>query len=65
MRAAEARAATRRGSSITIFLPCSQGSSSSASGMTVVLPEPGGAASTARPSIANARRKAGNAASAG
>ena len=47
MRSALARAAIRRGSSMMIFLPCSHGASSSASGTRVVLPAPGGATSTA------------------
>ena len=47
MRSALARAAIRRGSSMMIFLPFSQGASSSASGTRVVLPAPGGATSTA------------------
>ena len=47
MRAAAARAASRRGSSTMIFLPAAHGSSSSASGTRVVLPAPGGATSTA------------------
>ena len=47
MRAAAARAASRRGSSTRIFLSFAQGSSSSTSGTRVVLPAPGGATSTA------------------
>ena len=43
MRRAAARAASRRGSSMTIFALDSHGSSSSASGTRVVLPAPGGA----------------------
>ena len=46
MYAAQLLAARRRGSSMTIFLPASQGSSSRAGGMHVVLPLPGGAVST-------------------
>ena len=46
---AAARAASRRGSSITMRRPASHGSSSSASGTRVVLPAPGGACSTAAP----------------
>ncbi len=48
MKFAAARAATRRGSSITILRPASHGSSSSAGGTCVVLPAPGGASSTRR-----------------
>ena len=48
MNSAAARAATRRGSSITIRRPCSHGASSSAGGTCVVLPAPGGASSTSR-----------------
>ena len=47
MRAAAARAASRRGSSTRIFLSFAHGSSSSTSGTRVVLPAPGGATSTA------------------
>lgn len=43
MRRAAIRAASRRGSSITMERPASQGSSSSAGGTRVVLPAPGGA----------------------
>src|SRR5690606_27740427 len=42
MRWAMLLAARRRGSSMTIFLPCSQGSSSRARGRTVLFPAPGG-----------------------
>ena len=55
MNCAAARAATRRGSSITIFLPRSQSASSSASGTWVVLPAPGGASSTSRVAEASVR----------
>ena len=47
MRWAAARAASRRGSSITIRSPASHGSSRRRSGTIVVLPAPGGACSTA------------------
>ena len=43
MRSAMVRAAKRRGSSIIIFCPVSQVSSSKASGNKVLLPAPGGA----------------------
>ena len=49
MRWATARAAMRRGSSMTSRLPAAQFSPSSASGTTVLLPAPGGAWSTAAP----------------
>ena len=50
MRPATARAAIRRGSSIKIFCPRSQGLSRKKSGTMVLLPAPGGASSsTARP----------------
>jgi len=48
MNTAALRAATRRGSNITIFLPSNQSASTSASGTWVVLPAPGGASSTRR-----------------
>ena len=48
IRRAAARVARRRGSSTTMRPSPSQGSSSRASGTTVVLPAPGGAAMTAR-----------------
>ena len=47
MRSATARVASRRGSSITMRLPRTHGSSSNASGTTVLLPAPGGATTTA------------------
>ena len=47
MRWAAARAASRRGSSMMTFRAPSQGASSKASGVTVVLPAPGGATRTA------------------
>ena len=46
MKMALREAASRRGSSITIFLPWSHGSSNNAGGTTVVLPLPGGAVNT-------------------
>ena len=61
MRAAAARAASRRGSSTMILPLAANGSSSSASGTRVVLPAPGGATSTARvpaPSAAASRGRA-------
>ena len=48
MRAATARAAMRRGSSIRIFLPRATRLSSRASGTMVLLPAPGGACSSTR-----------------
>src|SRR5688572_25347073 len=47
MRSATARVASRRGSSMTMRWPRAHGSSSSASGTTVLLPAPGGATTTA------------------
>src|SRR5690349_1677979 len=47
MRAAAARAASRRGSRTRIFLSFAHGSSSRTSGTRVVLPAPGGATRTA------------------
>src|SRR5215207_7690535 len=61
MRRAAARVARRRGSSITIRRLPSHGSSSSASGTTVVLPAPGAAWRTARPTSANAARSSSRA----
>ncbi len=58
MRAAAARAASRRGSSTRIFLSFAHGSSSSTSGTRVVLPAPGGATSTAALFARAARRSA-------
>ena len=49
-----ARAATRRGSSITIFCRLSQGSSSSCNGSQVVLPEPVSAVRTTAGEAASA-----------
>ncbi len=54
MRVATARAASRRGSSITIRPPAAHGSPRSASGTTVLLPAPGGASSTAAPGARSA-----------
>ena len=60
MNCAAARAAIRRGSSITIFCPASHGASSSASGTWVVLPAPGGASSTSRGCAASDARICGS-----
>lgn len=65
MRCAAARAARRRGSSITILRPPSHGSSSSARGTTVVFPAPGGACSTAAVPARSASRTPGSTASIG
>jgi len=65
MRAADARAANRLGSSIRILLFLSHGWSISQSGAIVVLPEPGGAESTARPADSNAEDSAGSTSSTG
>ena len=65
MRAAAARAASRRGSSTRIFLSFAQGSSISTSGTRVVLPAPGGATSTAALLAASAAVSRGSAASMG
>ena len=65
MRRAAARAASRRGSCITIFRPPSHGASSSASGTRVVLPAPGGATSTAAVRSASAAFRRGRASSTG
>ncbi len=65
MRWAAARAASRRGSSITIFRPPSHGSSSSASGTTVVFPAPGAAWRTADVPVRSAPASAGSTASIG
>ena len=59
MRRAAARAASRRGSSITMRCDASQVSSSRASGTRVVLPAPGGACSTTLVRSASAARSAG------
>jgi hypothetical protein len=56
IRTATARAASRRGSSITMRRPASHGASSRASGTTVLLPAPGGASSTAAGRRASAAR---------
>ena len=63
MRAAAARAASRRGSSTRIFLPAAQGSAASTSGTRVVLPAPGGATRTAALPARNAPVSSGSAAS--
>src|SRR5690606_27796026 len=60
MKPAALRAATRRGSSITIRRPSSHGASSSASGTAVVLPAPGGASSTRRGCAARLRPISGS-----
>ena len=65
MRRAAARAASRRGSCMTILRPASHGASSSASGTRVVLPAPGGATSTAALPPANACLSRGRASSTG
>ncbi len=57
-RAAAARAATRRGSSMTMR-PDTSPSLASQSGTRVVLPAPGGACSTARPAERRAAERAG------
>ena len=54
-----------RGSSITILLPASHASSSSAGGTCVVLPAPGGASSTSRGCIASEARIRGSSSSIG
>ena len=60
MRWAAARAASRRGSSMSSFLSASHGASSKASGTRVVFPAPGAAVSSAfRPSVI-VRRRVGN-----
>ncbi len=63
MRSATARAARRRGSSSRILRPCAHGSSSRASGTTVLLPAPGGATSTALACWRRLSSSCGNAAS--
>ena len=65
IRAAAARAASRRGSSTRIFRPATQGSFKSASGTRVVLPAPGGATSTAERPETSASRRRGNVSSTG
>ena len=65
MRAAAARAASRRGSNTRIFLSFAHGSSSSTRGTRVVLPAPGGATSTAASLPESAAVRAGSAASIG
>ena len=58
-RRAEARAAIRRGSSITTSRPSSQWASKSASGTRVVLPAPGGALEHGRRRLAEGRDEVG------
>src|ERR1041384_917481 len=65
MRAATARVASRRGSSISSLPPRNHGSSSSAIGTTVLLPAPGGASTTALRWRSNAERSAGKTSSMG
>src|SRR5262249_20685509 len=65
MRAAAARAASRRGSSTRSFFPCAQGSAASTSGTRVVLPAPGGATRTAAPPARKALVSSGSAGSMG
>ena len=65
MNPAAARAATRRGSSITIFRPPSQSSPSSATGTRVVLPAPGGASTSNRGCTASDARIPGMSSSIG
>ena len=61
MRPATARAAMRRGSSIRIFCPSSQGLPSRKSGTRVLLPAPGGASSSTLRRSAKAFARAGSA----
>ena len=65
MRAAAARAASRRGSNMMILLPLAHGASASTSGTRVDLPAPGGATSTATLRAASAASSCGSAASMG
>ena len=65
MRAAAARAASRRGSSTMIFLAAAHGSCASTSGTRVVLPAPGGATSTAALAARSASVSRGSASSIG
>ena len=65
MRCATARAASRRGSSMIKRLPRAHGSSSSASGTTVLLPAPGGACRTTLRWAASAARRSGSTSSMG
>src|SRR6266446_3043868 len=65
MRAAAARAASRRGSRTRIFLLAAHGSFAKTSGTRVVLPAPGGATSTAVVPRASAAMRSGVAASMG
>ena len=61
MRCAAARAARRRGSSITMRRSAHQGASASASGTRVVLPAPGGATSTTFETVRRLSSSAGSA----
>jgi hypothetical protein len=65
MRRAAARVARRLGSRTTMRRPASHSASSRRRGTMVVLPEPGGATSTAAPRSASASRNAGTASSTG
>src|SRR4029453_10118912 len=65
MRAAAARAASRRGSSTMSFLPAAHGSTRSTSGTRVVFPAPGGATRTAASPARNAAVSSGSAGSMG
>src|SRR5262245_59765132 len=65
MRAAAARAASRRGSRTRILLPAAHGSAARTSGTRVVLPAPGGATSTAVVPSASAATRSGVTASIG
>jgi hypothetical protein len=65
MRVATARAARRRGSSITILPPASHSSVSNASGTPVDLPAPGGACNTTFAFPATLARSDGSTASIG
>src|SRR5262249_28797470 len=65
IRAAAARAASRRGSKTRIFLSAAHVSAASTSGTRVVLPAPGGATSTAVVPRARAATRSGVAASIG
>src|SRR5688572_10771434 len=59
MRSAMVRAARRRGSSMMIFCPTSQGSSRRASGSKVLLPAPGGACTISVLRVARCSRTVG------
>ena len=65
MRAATARAATRRGSSSTMRLPPVQSASRRCSGTSVLLPAPGGASTITLVCVSSAVDNAGNAATIG